>query len=173
MFTSKMAKSLTNMEFKLFFDAFPLGIFIVDAHGRPVYANMAAIALLGKGIWPGAAIEQLNGIYQAYQTGTNQLYPLTEQPLLKALQGETSRIDDMEIHQGGQIIPLEVTGTPIFDDQGKLQYALAVLRDLGDRQQRSQQQISLQQDLLRRNQGLIQENATLKRKLAELKVSIS
>ncbi len=164
-----MPESLTNMEFKLFFDAFPLGIFIVDAQGHPFYANVAAIALLGKGIWPDAAIEQLNEIFQAYQTGTNQLYPLTEQPLLKALQGEASRVDDVEIHLGGQIIPLEVTGTPIFDGQGQLQYAMAILRDLGDRQQRSQEQISLQQDLMRRNQGLVQENATLKRRLEELK----
>jgi len=156
------------MEFKILFDAFPLGIFVIDAQGRPVYVNMAAVSLLGKGLWPEAAIDHLNDIYQAYQVGTNQLYPLTEQPLLRALQGEAHQVDDMEIHQGGQIIPLEVTGTPIFDDQGQLQYAMAVLRDLRDRQRRSQQQISLQQDLLRRNQGLMQENATLKRKLEEL-----
>ncbi|MBE9240260.1 PAS domain-containing protein [Synechocystis salina] len=160
------------MEFKTFFDAFPLGIFVVNAKGRPVYANLAAINLLGKGLWPEAAIDQLNDIYQAYQTGTNQLYPLTEQPLLKALQGETYQVDDMEIHQGGQIIPLEVTGTPIFDHQGTLQYAMAVLRDLRDRQRRNEQQIALQQDLLRRNQGLVQENATLKRKLAMLEAQL-
>ncbi|MBE9197102.1 PAS domain S-box protein, partial [Synechocystis sp. LEGE 06083] len=130
------------------------------------------INLLGKGLWPEAAIDQLNDIYQAYQTGTNQLYPLTEQPLLKALQGETYQVDDMEIHQGGQIIPLEVTGTPIFDQQGTLQYAMAVLRDLRDRQRRNEQQIALQQDLLRRNQGLVQENATLKRKLAMLEAQL-
>ncbi|MBD2654091.1 PAS domain-containing protein [Synechocystis sp. FACHB-383] len=161
------------MEFKTFFDAFPLGIFVVNAKGRPVYANLAAINLLGKGLWPEAAIDQLNDIYQAYQTGTNQLYPLTEQPLLKALQGETYQVDDMEIHQGGQIIPLEVTGTPIFDHQGTLQYAMAVLRDLRDRQRRNEQQIALQQDLLRRNQGLVQENATLKRKLAMLEAQLN
>lgn len=156
------------MEFKSFFDALPLGVFVVDAQGYPVYANLAAIALLGKGVWPAAAIEQMNVIYQAYQAGTNQLYSLAEQPLLRALQGETSQVDDMEIHQGGQIIPLEVTATPIFDDHGQLQYALAVLRDLRDRQRRSERQANLQQDLIRRNQGLMQENATLKRKLAEL-----
>ncbi|MBE9204119.1 PAS domain S-box protein [Synechocystis salina LEGE 06099] len=160
------------MEFKTFFDAFPLGIFVVDAKGKPVYANLAAINLLGKGLWPEAAIDQLNDIYQSYQTGTNQLYPLTEQPLLKALQGETYQVDDMEIRQGGQIIPLEVTGTPIFDHQGTLQYAMAVLRDLRDRQRRNEQQIALQQDLLRRNQGLVQENATLKRKLAMLEAQL-
>lgn len=160
------------MEFKTFFDAFPLGIFVVDVRGRPVYANLAAIDLLGKGLWPEAAIDQLNDIYQAYQIGTNQLYPLTEQPLLRALQGESHQVDDMEIRQGGQIIPLEVTGTPIFDQQGQLQYAMVVLRDLRDRQRRNERQIALQQDLLRRNQGLVQENATLKRKLAMLEARL-
>ena len=109
----------------------------------------------------------MNIIYQAYQAGTSQLYPITEQPLLRALQGECWSVDDIEIHQGGQIIPLEITATPIFDDQGQIQYALAVLRDLRDRQQRSQRQTIVQQDLIRRNQGLMQENATLKRKLTE------
>ena len=155
------------MEFKPFFDALPLGIFIVDGQGHPTYANLAAIALLGKVVWPEAAIEQMNIIYQAYQAGTSQLYPITEQPLLRALQGECCSVDDIEIHQGGQIIPLEITATPIFDDQGQIQYALAVLRDLRDRQQRSQRQTIVQQDLIRRNQGLMQENATLKRKLTE------
>lgn len=60
------------MEFKNFFDALPLGVFVVDAQGRPVYANLAAIELLGKGLWPEAAIDRLNDIYQAYQIGTNQ-----------------------------------------------------------------------------------------------------
>ncbi|WLT38520.1 hypothetical protein NON20_01180 [Synechocystis sp. B12] len=49
---------------------------------------------------------------------------------------------------------------------------MVVLRDLRDRQRRNERQIALQQDLLRRNQGLVQENATLKRKLAMLEARL-
>jgi PAS domain S-box-containing protein len=164
---------VVTMEFKAFFDALPLGVFIVDAQGHPVYANLAAIALLGKGVWPEAAIEHLNIIYQAYQAGTNQLYPMTEQPLLLALQGESCRRDDIEIHHGGQIIPIEVTATPIVDGQGQIQYALAVLRDLRDHQQHRQQQSNWQQDLVRRNHKLMQENTDLKRQLAQFSPQLS
>lgn len=156
------------MEFKVFLDACPLGIFILDAQGHPYYANLKAIELLGKGIVPQANLEQLNTIYQAYQAGTNQLYPLADHPLLQAFQGATHTISDLEIHQGGQIIPIELTASPIFDQQGSLTFVMAILQDLRDRQHQAQQQEQFRQALLRRNQGLQQENDSLKAKIYQL-----
>ena len=97
------------MEFKLFLNACPLGIFVINAQGSPYYMNPRAIEILGKGVLSRGTIDQLNTIYQSYQVGTNQLYPMTEHPLLRALQGESLTVDDLEIHQGGQIIPLELS----------------------------------------------------------------
>jgi PAS domain-containing protein len=156
------------MEFKVFVDACPLGIFILDAQGHPYYANLKAIDLLGKGVLPQANLEQLNRIYQAYQAGTNQLYPLAEHPLLLAFQGETQTISDLEIHQGGQIIPIELTASPIFDSQGTMTFVMAILQDLRERQRQAQQQEQFRRELIRRNQGLQQENDSLKAKLQQL-----
>ncbi|MFN5514393.1 MAG: PAS domain-containing protein [Cyanobacteriota bacterium] len=153
------------MEFKAFLDACPLGIFIIDAQGHPYYANLKAIELLGKGVLPSAPLDRLNAIYQAYQSGTNQLYPATEQPLLRALAGETCRVTDLEVHQGGQIIPLEVTAAPVPDSAGQICFALAVLEDIQERREETARQERLQQDLLRRNQRLQQENARLQRQV--------
>ncbi|BFM40361.1 PAS domain S-box protein [Synechocystis sp. LKSZ1] len=156
------------MAFKAFLDACPLGIFILDAQGHPYYANLKAIDLLGKGVLPQANLEQLNVIYQAYQAGTNQLYPLAEHPLLLAFQGETNTVTDLEIHQGGQIIPIELTASPIFDSQGTMTFVMAILQDLRERQRQAQQQEQFRRELIRRNQGLQQENDSLKAKLQQL-----
>lgn len=156
------------MEFKLFLDACPLAIFIIDAQGYPYYANAKAIALLGKGVLNTVGVEQLNEVYQSYQAGTNQLYPTTDHPLLRALQGESITIEDMEIHQGGQIIPLEFSAAPVLNERGQIIFAIAVFQDIRERQYRQKAQELLHQQLTRQNQGLRQENQSLKAQLAKL-----
>lgn len=42
---------------------------------------------------------------------------------------------DMEIHQSGKIIPLEVSATPIFDENGEIVYAIAAFQDITQRKQ--------------------------------------
>lgn len=150
------------MPLKQFLEICPIGIFIIDAEGHPYYLNQQALNILGKGVLTSANIEQLNVIYQSYQVGTNQLYPVTENPLIKALQGESSTIEDMEIHQGGQIIPLEFSAAPIFDEQGKIVYAIAVFQDISERRCKEQKQEQLRQELIRKYQGVQQENQSLK-----------
>jgi len=44
-------------------------------------------------------IEQLSEAYQDYIAGTDQLYPTEKLPLVRALKGEKTNIDDLEIHQ--------------------------------------------------------------------------
>ncbi|MEQ8964032.1 MAG: response regulator, partial [Coleofasciculus sp. C2-GNP5-27] len=90
-----------------FLDAVPVGIFILDAKGKPYYANEAAKQILGKGIVDAVTVEELAEVYQAYRTGTDQLYPTQQMPIFLALQGKTSTVDDVEIHRGDQVIPIE------------------------------------------------------------------
>ena len=157
------------MEFKQFFDACPLGIFVIDSQGYPYYINPKAITLLGKGVLNTVTVDQLNTVYQSYQAGTNQLYPTTEHPLIKALQGESVIIEDMEIHQGGQIIPVEFSAAPVLNEQGKLIFAIAIFQDIRERQDRQKAQELLHQQLVRQNQGLRQENQSLKAQIAKSK----
>ena len=161
------------IQFKQFLEICPVGIFIIDAEGHPYYANHRALDLLGKGVLASVTIDQLNVVYQSYQVETNQFYPITDNPLIRALQGESTTIEDMEIHQGGQIIPLEFSAVPVYDDQGKIIFAIATFQDIGDRRRQEKKQEQLRQELMRKNQGLQQENQTLKAIIERQKAEIA
>ena len=111
----------------------PLGIFVTDYEGHPVFANAAAQKILGSGAVPDLAVAGLAETYKAYLAGTDQLYPVERMPLVRALSGETAAIDDMEIRQGVRVVSLNVQGAPILDNEGKVVAAVAAFMDTTDR----------------------------------------
>ncbi|QLE57950.1 AAA family ATPase [Nostoc sp. TCL26-01] len=118
-----------------FLEAIPVGIGIIDGTGRPYYVNQRGIELMGKGVDPAATPEQLAEIYQFYVTGTDQIYPTQRMPIIRALSGERTRIDDADIRQNDINIPCAVWGTPVFDEQGNVVYAIAAFQDITERKQ--------------------------------------
>jgi len=116
-----------------FLEAMPVGVGVIDASGKPQYTNQKAIELLGKGVVSSAEREEIAEVYQLYQAGTNQIYPTEKLALMRALQGETTTADDLEIHQGERIIPLESWGTPIYDERGNIVYAIVAFIDITKR----------------------------------------
>jgi signal transduction histidine kinase len=131
----RIQEALRDSERRLtqFLEAVPVGVFVLDGNGKTYYANQTAQQLLGQGIAPEATADQLPVVYQAYVEGTAHIYPSTQQPLIQALNGERATVDNIEIHQGDKIIPLEVWATPIFDEQGKVVYAIAAFQDITER----------------------------------------
>lgn len=134
-----------------FLEAVPVGVFVIDASGKPYYANHTAQRLLGKGIAPEDTTAQLPEVYQAYVAGTDRLYPTARQPLMLALSGSCSTVDDMEVHQADKIIPIEVWATPIFDEKGKIVYAIAAFQDITQRKQAEAERINLINQLYQLN----------------------
>ncbi len=120
-------------------EGIPVGVFVVDAQGQPYYANQVAQQILGKGLYPQVAQNNLTEIYQAYQAGTSRLYPTNQLPIVQALRGESVTVDDMEVHQGDRIIPLEVSSTPVFNAKGDITYAITAFQDITLRKQAEQQ----------------------------------
>ncbi|MBW4456728.1 MAG: response regulator [Nostoc indistinguendum CM1-VF10] len=118
-----------------FLEAMPVGVFIIDAGGEPYYINHIGQQILGQGALAEVSGEQLSEVYQAYLAGTDQLYPSDRLPILRALLGESARIDDMEIRYFGKIIPVEVLGKPIYDESGNLAFAIATFFDISQRKQ--------------------------------------
>nr|WP_322711273.1 PAS domain S-box protein [Nostoc sp. ChiSLP03a]MDZ8212475.1 PAS domain S-box protein [Nostoc sp. ChiSLP03a] len=118
-----------------FLEAIPVGIAIVDAAGRPYYANQRGNQIVGKEIDPSLAPEQLTEAYQFYVTGTKQLYPTERLPAVQALRGERTWTDDIEIRQNNSTIPVEVWGTPVYDEQGNVSYAIVAFQDITKRKQ--------------------------------------
>jgi PAS domain S-box-containing protein len=157
-----------------FLEAVPVGIGIVDAAGRPHYANRQAIQLLGKGIDPAATPNQFAELYQIYVAETDQTYPTEEMPIIRALNGEQTRNDDMEIHQSNAIIPLEVWGTPVYDEQGNVAYAIVAFQDISQRKQAEHLLASynrtLEQQVAERTAALQASEAALRDQEQELRL---
>jgi PAS domain S-box-containing protein len=116
-----------------FLEAVQVGIGVLDAMGRPYYVNQRGIQLLGKGADPTVPPDHLAEVYQVYLAGTDQTCSPEEMPIVRALKGERTRRDDLEIHQGETIIPVEAWGTPIFNEHGNVAYAIVAFQDITER----------------------------------------
>jgi PAS domain S-box-containing protein len=130
-------------------DSLPVGVFILDAAGQAVYANAAAEDLLGRSPAAGDAAENLNERYAAYVAGTREPYPNERMPIVRALAGERSVVDDMEVDRRGERVALEVTATPIFDEDGQLAFAVAVFQNITARRRAQDALAELNDDLER------------------------
>jgi PAS domain S-box-containing protein len=118
-----------------FLEAIPVGIAIVDATGCPYYANQCGNQLMGKETDTSIAPEQISEAYQLYVAGTDQIYPAESLPAQQALRGERIRTEDIEIRRDHVSILLEARGTPVFDQQGNITYAIATFQDITERKQ--------------------------------------
>ncbi|MEG3991336.1 adenylate/guanylate cyclase domain-containing protein [Microcoleus sp. S28C3] len=118
-----------------FLEAIPIGVAVLDARGRPYYVNHAGKQLFGKGVLPLNAVEDLSESYQIYIAGTDTIYPYENLPIVRALRGESAKSDDLEIHQPDKKVSVEILGTPIFDEGGKVAFAIAVFQDITERKQ--------------------------------------
>ena len=133
----KLNEALSENESRLtqFLEAMPVGIFVVDGKGQPFYMNSCGERILAQGLISDVANEKLPEVYQFYGAGTNQLYPIDRQPMIRALRGEVVRVDDAEIHGADWIVPIEVWATPIYDEGKNIVYAIAAFQDITERQQ--------------------------------------
>src|SRR5690606_41334596 len=113
-----------------FMESLPVGAYVIDAAGRPRFANTAARALLGRGIVPDALPEDMNQTYQIHRAGTDSLYPASEPPLVQALAAFRSTIDDAEVHRNGHVSHVAVSAAPIHVVTGRAASAIAVLSHL-------------------------------------------
>jgi PAS domain S-box-containing protein len=110
-------------------EAAPLGILVSDETGRIVFANAGAQTFFGKGIVPRAEAGDVAQTFRAYLAGTDQLYPVEKMPLTRALAGEESSVDDIEVHQEKGVISLHVQGAPLLDNQRNVVGAVVAFFD--------------------------------------------
>ncbi|MEG4087646.1 AAA family ATPase [Microcoleus sp. POL10_C6] len=152
---SKLYTEVRESENRLtqFLEAIPVGVTVLDASGKPYYINRAAIQLLGKGVIPEVTSEQIPEVYQIYQAGTEQEYPSAQLPTTRALSGESATVDDMEIHQGNKIIPIEAWGTPIYDEKDNISYAIVAFQDITERKKAETEQIRFTNELFQLNKA--------------------
>ena len=118
-----------------FINAMPIAVTVHDTAGQITYANQTAHQLTAIPTIAEANTEKLAETYQLYLAGTNQLYPTAQMPIVRSLAGETVKVDDMELHRPDKIVSLEVSSTPIVDETGKINYAIATFADITDHKQ--------------------------------------
>ncbi len=131
---------------KQFLNAIPLGIFIVDSQGKPYYINPAGEELFGQGILE-SDTENLRKSYRVRLAGTEEIYPAEQDPILNALQGKSVTIDDMEVLRLNEAVPLQVSGTPIYDEQGNIIYGMCAFQNITERKQAEQLSREYEQNL--------------------------
>jgi PAS domain S-box-containing protein len=165
---AKLYSKLRTSESQMaqFLEAVPVAIAVLDAAGRPYYANQRRIQLVGKGIDPAVAPDQFAEVYQFYLAGTDRKYPTEKLPIIRALNGERTTVDDMEIHRNDATIPVEAWGTPVFDEQGNVAYAIVAFQDITERR-RSEQLLAdynrtLEQQVAQRTAALQKSEAALR-----------
>ena len=145
-----------------FLDAVPVGVFVIDAHHRLCYVNQTAQQLVGQQVRPPLHAADFPKIFQAYRAGTQELYPHENRPILRALEGETVMVDDIELHLAQQqTTPLEMWATPVFDEQGDIVYAIAAVQDITHRKQAEAQRFQFTQELERKHRAMEQAQAQL------------
>ncbi|MEH2361815.1 AAA family ATPase [Nostoc sp.] len=173
---AKLYSQLRKSESKMtqFLEAVPVGIGIVDAAGRPYYANQQGIQLMGKEIDPSVTPDQIAEIYQFYLARTDQKYPTEKLPIIRALSGERTTVDDIEIRQNNATIPVEAWGTPVFDEQGDVAYAIVAFQDITERKQAenliANYNRTLEQQVAQRTAALQESEAALRDVYDELRL---
>ncbi|BAY73374.1 serine/threonine protein kinase and signal transduction histidine kinase with GAF and PAS/PAC sensor (plasmid) [Trichormus variabilis NIES-23] len=169
---SKLRESESKMT--QFLEAIPVGVAVVDTSGCPYYFNQQATQLLTKDIDPSLSLNKLAEVYQTYLAGTDQKYPTERMPIIRALKGERTRVDDIEIHHNNATIPIEAWGTPIFDEHGNVTYAIAAFQDITERKQTEQllanYNRTLEQQVAERTAALQKSEAELRDREQELRV---
>lgn len=137
-----------------FLEAVPVGVFVMDAAGHPYYANHRAQEILGKGVITAAESSELTEVYQLYLKDSQQLYPNDKQPALAALNGQKLTVDDIEVHRGNKIIPIEAWATPIFNEHNQVSYAMVAFQDITERKRAELERIEYANQLYQLNQEL-------------------
>ncbi|MDY7012889.1 MAG: PAS domain-containing protein, partial [Cyanobacteriota bacterium] len=148
-----------------FLEVLPIGVSIHETSGKPIYLNRIAQDLLGEDALSAATGEGWVEASQIYLAQTQQLYPFERFPVARSLCGEKVHTQDLELHSGDRVIPLEMRSTPIIAETGEVPYAIAAFLDITERKEAEQ----ILCDYNRRLEGQIAERtAALARAEAEL-----
>ena len=127
--------ALTESESRLkqMLEAMPVGVSVHDLTGQLIYVNQTARQLVDTQTLLAATTDKLAEVFRIYDAGTDELCSLEKMPIARSLQGETVRVEDMEIRLPDRTIPLEVFSTPLFDETGNIISAIAAFQDITDR----------------------------------------
>jgi len=110
-------------------DSVEVAVIACGPDGRPTHSNRRAIELMGmdgsNGADPDTWIEQLRA-----RTPEGRVLPLSELPIIRALQGEVVRDVDLLVWTPRGDVLMSTTANPVYDKRGVSLGAVAVLADV-------------------------------------------
>jgi adenylate cyclase len=136
-----------------FLNAMPVGVFIVDSQGKPYYINPIAQSILGEKSISNIQSEEFPDVHQVYVANTETIYPVEQRPLIQALKGNSTHVDNMEIRRKNKTIPIEVWGTPIFDENQKVAYGIVSIQDITERRQAEEEHVKFAYEIFHLNKA--------------------
>jgi PAS domain S-box-containing protein len=121
---------------KTVFDTISESIFVVRSDGRLIDASRAGLELLGI-----RKPKDLSDTFEQAISRCELVGPAARKPnaaLLERLMGGNLVIDEeMQLrHAGGQQLWVNVTGTPLLDEQGRVEMVVLVYRDISEQKRR-------------------------------------
>ncbi len=155
-------------------EGLPVGVSVHNTRGEIAYMNQAGELILGQSVKSEARLaEQLSEVYQVYIAGKDDLYPTDRLPPIRALKGETVKVDDIEIRLPNKIVPLEVYSTPIYDEKGNISSALNAFIDITERRQTqkilAEYNRTLERQVAERTAELASTNTQLQQEISDRK----
>lgn len=141
--TRKQAQQLLESQqarIEAVLDNLPAGVALFEERTDQVFTsaivNSMAEKILDRPVPVETAKYQLAKYFHACCAGTDEYYPAEQMPLIRAMAGESTYIDDMEIkRRDGSRVRIEVTGAPVFDPTKASASAVVVFRDITERKQ--------------------------------------
>ncbi|MBC8074779.1 MAG: PAS domain-containing protein [Chloroflexales bacterium] len=117
---------------KQFLDAIPISVLVLDAHGRPFYANLAIAHHLDADVAALGGEELLTRVPSLITTGEGGVEPETL-PIRRALRGEVVTNQELDVVADGQRRTLDVNARPVYDQQGQITFVVATMQDITKR----------------------------------------
>lgn len=127
-------------------DKVPVGIFVVNKEGIINYLNPA-----GQDIWQGVHYVDVDGLsdYQGWRLSDGSKVEAHEWGSAKALKGQTTLDEEIEIEAfDGTRKIISNSGIPIYDDNGEINGAVAILQNITERKKTEKALIQSSDDLI-------------------------
>jgi len=142
------SETASRRRLEQFLDAIPIGVLVATPDGRTSYANREAERLLGAG-----------AVYSAFVAGTGEPYPPDALPMARALDGETTHADDIEVGPPGATVPVEVWATPVRTGDSSVEFGIAAFADVSERRRVAEEVLFLSAITAHMSEGVVMVRA--------------
>jgi len=176
--TENANRELRSSEHRLsqILEGMPLGVVVYGKDQKPTYLNQRTVEILSnpdKGIKPdidaGRSLDQAVDHFAFQLAGTGEKYPIEDLPVYHALNGKPASADNIEANFGDRRVPLEIWASPVRDQAGNVESAIAVFQDITQRKQAEAELAEYRRQLEslveNRTAGLISLNKELRLRL--------